>query len=164
MTLADVATKFKTYALYDQNASLVVVGHADVRGPEKYNRALSERRATLVKNYLAGHGIPADKIQTRAEGKDQQIDTKTVQSLESKDSEKPASWMVKHQKATWLAYNRRTDIVLEPSGQTSLEAYPNQSADAKILWQRSIPNLKTVQRASEIPPSVQQASASLAGK
>ena len=55
----------------------MVVGHADVRGPEKYNLALSERRAELVKNYLVSQGIAADKIETRAEGKDQATDRRT---------------------------------------------------------------------------------------
>jgi len=156
--LADAAAQFKNYDQYEGKASLVVVGHADVRGSKKYNQALSERRADLVKDFLVSHGIPTDKIQTRAEGKDQQIDSRTVQALESKDSQKPAKWMVEHKKATWLAYNRRTDIILEPSGQQSTEAYPNQAADAKILWQRLKPSLKKVELASQASPGVQQAS------
>jgi len=158
-TLATAATKFKTYSLYDEKASLVIVGHADVRGPENYNHALSARRAALAKDYLVAHGIPADKIRTQADGKDKQLDSKTVQALEAKDNGKPTQWMMSHRKATWLAYNRRADIVLEPSGQQSTEAYPSQSSDAKLLWQRPIPNLKQVERASEMSASVQQASA-----
>jgi hypothetical protein len=47
-TLKNVATQFNNYEKYDQKASLVIVGHADVRGSRKYNEALSERRATFV--------------------------------------------------------------------------------------------------------------------
>jgi OmpA family len=164
MTLANAATKFKTYEIYEGKASLVVVGHADVRGPEKYNQALSERRAALVKDYLVSQGIPAEKIQTRAEGKDQEIDVKAVETLESKDQEKPTKWMVKHKKTTWLAYNRRADIVLEPSGQQSAKVYPADSADARVLWQRPKPSLKKVAQASNMTTaSVQQASLKPAG-
>ena len=156
--LENVATQFKNYDTYEGKASLVVVGHADVRGSKNYNQALSARRAALVKDFLVSNGLAADKIQTRAEGKNDQIDAKTVQGLESTDSQKPASWMLKHKKATWLAYNRRADLILEPTGQESTKAYPNQSADTKILWQRPKPSLKQVEQASQVSPGVQQAS------
>jgi OmpA family/PEGA domain len=157
MTLANAATEFKTYGLYEEKADLLIVAHADVRGPEKYNQELSERRAALVKDYLVSHGIPADRIQTRAEGKDQQIDLKAVEALESKNQQQPAKWMTEHRKATWLAYNRRVDVVLEPIGQQSMKIYPNQSADARLLWQRPEPSLKKVELASQISAEVQQA-------
>ncbi len=164
MQLSNAATKFKTYEIYEGKATLVVVGYADARGPEKYNKSLSERRADLVKDYLVSHGIPADRIETRAVGKDQQMDRKTVAELESKDPEKPTAWMVKHEKSTWLAYNRRTDIILEPSGRESARIYPAESADARILWQRPMPSLKKVERASNMTSaSVQQASLKRSG-
>lgn len=165
MTLKNVATQFKTYGMYDTKASLVIVGHADVRGSKKYNQALSERRAALVKEYLVSNGVSADKIQTRAVGKEQQMEMKAVEALESKDGEKPAKWMTEHQKATWLAYNRRADIILEPTGQQSMKIYPDQSADARILWQRSAPSLKHVESASQTTSSkVEQASLGRSGK
>jgi len=164
LTLSNAATQFKTYSIYDENATLSVVGHADVRGSEKYNKALSERRAELVRAFLIGQGIPADKIKARAEGKDQQINMQTVKTLESKGQAKPVKWMAAHPKATWLAYNRRTDIVLEPAGTTSTKIYPVQSADARILWQRPEPSLKKVERASKESSSVQQANLGSAGK
>jgi hypothetical protein len=165
MTLGNAATEFKSYELFQGKASLVVVGHADVRGPEKYNQALSKRRAALVKDYLVSKGVSADKIQTRAEGKDQQIDLKAVEALEDKNSAKPAPWMTKHQKATWLAYNRRVDVILEPSGQESTKIYPVESADARILWQRPMPRLKQVEHASQFSSSmIQEASLGQIGK
>jgi hypothetical protein len=164
MTLKDVATQFKNYGMYDQKASLVIVGHADVRGSKKYNRALSERRAALVKEYLVSNGISADKIQTRAVGKEQQIEIKAVETLESENGQKPAKWMTEHQKATWLAYNRRADIILEPTGQQSMKIYPDQSADARILWQRPEPSLKKVESASKTSSKVEQASLGQSGK
>jgi hypothetical protein len=145
--LAAATTTFKNNEQYDQHNKLVVVGHADVRGPEKYNRALSERRADLVKDYLVSQGIAAEKIETRAEGKDSPMDEQQVENLQSQNSQKPQQWMIKRKKSTWLAYNRRVDIVLEPAGQESTEAYPNDAPDAHVLWQRPAPSLKTVETA-----------------
>ena len=148
---AQVLTKatntFKNNEQYDQRNKLVVVGHADVRGAEKYNRALSERRAELVKDYLVSRGIAAEKVETRAEGKDSQLNEQKVENLQSENSQKPQEWMIKRKKSTWLAYNRRVDIILEPAGQESTQAYPNDAPDARVLWQRPAPSLKTVETA-----------------
>lgn len=163
MMLANVATEFKTYGIYDEKASLVVVGHADVRGSAKYNQALSARRAALVRDFLISKGVPAEKIQTRAEGKSNQLDMKTVKALESKNDEKPAKWMLKNEKATWLAYNRRADLILEPKNQESVKVYPNQSANARILWERPEPSLKKVEAAAQSSVSSKVERASLRG-
>jgi hypothetical protein len=145
--LGEATNTFKNNEQYDQHNKLVVVGHADSRGPEKYNRALSERRAELVKDYLVSQGIAAEKVETRAEGKDSQLDEQQVENLESQNSQKPQQWMTKRKKSTRLAYNRRVDIILEPAGQESTEAYPNDAPDAHLLWQRPAPSLKTVEMA-----------------
>jgi OmpA family protein len=146
-TLAEAATTFKNNEQYDQQNKLVVVGHADVRGPKKYNLALSEMRAELVKDYLVSQGIAADKVETRAEGKNNQLDKQEVENLQSQDPQKQQAWMMRREKATWLAYNRRVDIILEPAGQESTEAYPNDAPDARVLWQRPVPSLKAVEAA-----------------
>lgn len=145
--LAEATTTFKNNEQYDQNNRLVVVGHADVRGPEKYNLALSERRAELVRDYLVSQGIAAEKIETRAEGKDSQLDKQRVEELQSQNTQQPQKWMTSRKKATWLAYNRRVDIILEPAGQESTQAYPNDAPDAHVLWQRQTPSLKAVETA-----------------
>ncbi|MGB9471439.1 MAG: OmpA family protein, partial [Candidatus Acidiferrum sp.] len=124
MTLDNIAKQFKNFGMYEQGANLVVIGYADVRGSGKYNQALSERRAALVRDYLISKGIPGDEIKIRAEGKDKQIDVKAVESLQSRSDETPDKWMVKSEKTTWLAYNRRADLVLEPTGQQSAVIYP----------------------------------------
>ena len=65
--------KLDTLAGYlTQNPSLyaTVEGHTDSRGSEKYNRALGERRALAVKNYLATMGVDAGRIQTISFGED----------------------------------------------------------------------------------------------
>ncbi len=165
MTLDSIATQFKNFGFYKNNASLVVIGYADMRGSSKYNQALSERRAALIKDYLVSKGIPANEITIRAEGKDKQIDQKTVEILQSKNAQTPAKWMSKREKTTWLAYNRRADLVLEPTGQQSAKVYPTDAPDARIVWQRPQPSLKKVEMLSKAPTaSVQQARAGNLGK
>ena len=148
-TLSQAANQFENHEQYDNDhATLMVVGHADVRGPKQYNLKLSQRRAAAVKSYLVLKGISADKIQTRAEGKEQELSEQHVATLQSEDARKPEKWMAHHSRATWLAYNRRVDIVLEPKGKQSTEAYPNDASDARILWQRPEPSLKKVESAA----------------
>ena len=50
---------------------LTVKGHCDERGTEEYNRALGERRAISVKDYLAAAGIDESRMRTLSFGKDQ---------------------------------------------------------------------------------------------
>jgi hypothetical protein len=147
--LARAAATFKDNEQYDQDNKLMVVGHADVRGAKKYNQALSARRAEAAKNYLISQGIPADKIETSADGVEHQLTEQQVTNLQSQDSQAQPKWMKNKKKATWLAYNRRVDVILEPTGQQSTEAYPNDAPDARVLWQRPVPKLKAVESASK---------------
>ena len=48
---------------------VIVTGHTDRIGSQQYNQKLSEQRAAAVKNYLAGKGVPAAKIETMGMGK-----------------------------------------------------------------------------------------------
>jgi hypothetical protein len=147
--LSDAANHFKSHEQYDNDhASLMVVGHADIRGSRRYNLKLSERRAELVKSYLVSQGIAADKIETRAEGKQHELSEKRVSNLQTEDPQKPEKWMTHRSRATWLAYNRRVDIILEPTGMQSTEAFPNDASDARVLWQRAQPSLRKVELAS----------------
>ncbi len=147
--LAAAAAAFKQNEQYDRKDNLVVVGHADVRGPAGYNMALSRRRAEAVKAYLVSQGIPADRIEIRADGKRREVTVAEVQQLEATDTQHPPKWMAMHKDATWLAYNRRVDLVLEPAGQRSMELYPNASSEARLLWERHVPPLKAVEAASQ---------------
>jgi len=162
--LGNLASNFENFAQYEKGAKLTIVAHADVRGSKKYNQSLSERRAELVKNYLAAHGVSADKISTKALGKEQQLNEKAVETLLAKDPHKPEKWMTHDKKTTWLAYNRRVDIVLQPTGQESAEVYPDSAPDARILWARKEPSLKSVETAAKTTVSVAQAKASTVGK
>jgi outer membrane protein OmpA-like peptidoglycan-associated protein len=52
----------------NQDIRVQVEGHACAHGPEKYNMALSERRANAVKEYLVKGGVGADRLTTIAYG------------------------------------------------------------------------------------------------
>ena len=49
---------------------LFLAGHADKRGTPEYNRALGERRALAVREYLVGLGLPASILYTNSYGSD----------------------------------------------------------------------------------------------
>ena len=50
--------------------SLFLAGHADKRGTPEYNRALGERRALAVREYLAGLGLTPSNLYTNSYGSD----------------------------------------------------------------------------------------------
>ena len=49
---------------------LRVAGHADERGTREYNLALGERRATVVRSYLAASGVAGERLDTVSYGKE----------------------------------------------------------------------------------------------
>lgn len=67
---------------------VIVVGHADRIGKERYNLLLSERRAESVKAYLVDHGIAAEHIHTEGMGERQPVTGDSCRKLgkESRDN------------------------------------------------------------------------------
>lgn len=64
---------------------LLVTGHADRIGSDKYNQKLSERRAAAVKTYLGSQGIAADRIKTVGKGESEpNPDADTVHKCKGK--------------------------------------------------------------------------------
>jgi len=49
---------------------LLIEGHCDERGTEEYNRALGEKRAQSLREYLVRAGISPDRIRTLSFGED----------------------------------------------------------------------------------------------
>lgn len=63
-----------------QGSKIAVEGYTDSRGSDKYNLALSERRAQAVKKYLVDKGEKADRITATGKGKSNPVgDNKTKQ-------------------------------------------------------------------------------------
>ncbi len=158
-TLDNAATQFKNFQLYSHQAGLVVVGYADVRGPKPYNQKLSERRAALVRDYLISKGVPKEDITIRAEGENKPLDKTQVAGLLSKTGQTPQKWMTERKRTTWLAYNRRADLVLEPTGQQSALVYPAATSDSRIVWQLKEPALGKVRRAAQESSTTAEANA-----
>jgi outer membrane protein OmpA-like peptidoglycan-associated protein len=143
--LSTLADGFKKYLEYDPDAKLSIEAHADDRGSKPFNQDLSERRVERIKAYLVDQGISADKIQTAAYGKDQPLDKDTVKGLEGQNPNPAPKEFAKNARGTWLAYNRRADIILLPSGKKSTQYFPNNADDAKLIFQIPKPALKKVQ-------------------
>jgi hypothetical protein len=152
--LGNVAAEFTKYLESDPGAKLSITGHADERGPNSYNQSLSERRVQRVKDFLVSKGIAEDKIETSAVGETQQLDKEAVGQLQTNNPNPAPEAHVKDPQTTWLAYNRRVDIILLPKNEAALPSYPNQgrfypnqAPDLDILWQREKPEPKTVEQA-----------------
>ncbi|MBI5385372.1 MAG: peptidoglycan-associated lipoprotein Pal [Verrucomicrobia bacterium] len=71
---------------------LLIEGHCDERGTAEYNRALGERRALAIREYLIRAGVNGEKIHTVSFGKDQPV-------------------ALGHDEASW-AKNRRGEFIL----------------------------------------------------
>ena len=147
LDLATLAAGFKKYLEYDPDAKLSVEAYADTRGSKPYNQDLSERRVERIKQYLVDQGISADKVETAAYGKDRPMPRDQVSQLESTNPQAPPKARLNNKRADWLAYNRRADIVLEPSGNKSTQFFPHAADDSGLIWQVPKPSLKKVEAA-----------------
>ena len=58
------------YMTKNPGLGIIVEGNCDDRGSNEYNRALGERRALAVKDYLVSKGISEDRIQTISYGEE----------------------------------------------------------------------------------------------
>jgi outer membrane protein OmpA-like peptidoglycan-associated protein len=141
-TLKSIATSFTQYLADEPDARLVLSGHADKRGTQSYNQPLSERRAALAKKFLVEQGVPEDKIETQAFGKEQNLSADQVKqqvdqdaTLSPEDQEKA----LKKIQTIVLAYNRRVDITSKPTGQESAREYPFKAEDFARLVDRNGP-------------------------
>jgi len=65
-TIAALADCFVDGALAGRDA--VVIGHADPRGPDDYNRELGMSRADAVAQELTRHGLPTTRIDVESHG------------------------------------------------------------------------------------------------
>ncbi|MGV6801378.1 MAG: OmpA family protein [bacterium] len=69
----------KVLAKYDET-NVLVTGHTDSTGSEQYNMDLSIKRAESVGNYLASHGVYAQRVQALGFGESQPIADNTTES------------------------------------------------------------------------------------
>jgi outer membrane protein OmpA-like peptidoglycan-associated protein len=138
-SLTALATGFSKYLEYDPDAKLALSAYADERGSTPSNQSLSERRVERVKEFLVSRGVAQDKIEVSSFGKEKPLDKTVVTELQSQNPNPAPDPRAKNTRATWLAYNRRVDVVLQPKNQESLRYYPNGAPDSDILWQIAKP-------------------------
>ena len=145
-TLQSIAVAFKQYLTVHPDAHLILAGHADKRGPEAYNKPLSNRRALLAKKFLVEQGVPEGNIETQAYGKEKNLSKDEVKQLLEQNASLSAEQRQKIlQKLPTIvyAYNRRVDLNLSPAGQESARLYPFQSQDFPRLIDRNGPTKAT---------------------
>jgi peptidoglycan-associated lipoprotein len=80
-TLDENARWLKT----NQNALLLIEGHADERGTNEYNLALGERRAKSTRDYLVSVGIDAGRITVISYGEERPTCTDKAEACWSKN-------------------------------------------------------------------------------
>jgi hypothetical protein len=134
--LIALATDFKKYLENKPDAHLILGGHADHRGSEEYNKALTERRVGSVKSFLVAQGVPEANIDTKAFGKDDNLTTDQVKdSVENNPelSTEERARILKNIVVVRMASNRRVDVTLSTTGQSSAKVFPFNSTDTLTL-------------------------------
>jgi outer membrane protein OmpA-like peptidoglycan-associated protein len=134
--LKTLAADFKSYLKYRADAHLILGGHADPRGSEEYNKALTQRRVERTKNFLVEHGVPADRIDTRSFGKEDQLSAEQIKQLIAQNPDlSPADrqQMLNNLQVLVLANNRRVDVTLSTTGEQSTRLYPFNAKDYLAL-------------------------------
>jgi outer membrane protein OmpA-like peptidoglycan-associated protein len=134
--LQELVTNFKQYLQLRAEAHLILQAHADKRGTSAYNMALSERRAARVRSFLIEQGIAESSIEDKWFGKEQNLSAAAVKQLTEQNpnlTPKERKRVEKQLPTFLLANNRRVDIVLSTTGQKSLQYFPYNSEDLKVL-------------------------------
>jgi outer membrane protein OmpA-like peptidoglycan-associated protein len=135
-TLVALAADFKSYLGLKPEAHLILGGHADHRGSVEFNQALTERRVTRVKNFLVEQGVPEANIDTKAFGKEDNLTTEQVQDAIQNNPDLSAEERqraIRNIVVVRMASNRRVDVTLSTTGQTSIRQFPFNSTDALTL-------------------------------
>jgi hypothetical protein len=112
------------------------------------NQSLSERRANRVKPSLVIQGVPEDKIDIVALGERQNLSPADVLKLQDENPNKPA-FAKRNSRALVWAYNRRVDVTLLPTGQTSSQFFPGDVDEAELLFRSAWQGRRSVEKAGE---------------
>ncbi len=145
-TLLELAGDFKKYLAFKPDAHLILQGHADPRGGPEYNKKLSERRVERTKAYLVANGVSADAIETQGLGEEQPMSPEQVKQAIDQDQNITAAQktqLSRNAKVLALAQNRRVDVTLSTTGQTSVRQFPFNAEDAlNLINPRGAPGTK----------------------
>jgi outer membrane protein OmpA-like peptidoglycan-associated protein len=135
-TLTTLASDFQQYLQAKPDAHLILEGHADPRGSAEYNQALSERRVNSTKAFLVAHGVPEDHIEVKAFGAQHNLSADEVKSSVEQNPEittEERARITRNLRTIMLASNRRVDVTLSTTGQTSVRQFPFNAADSLTL-------------------------------
>ena len=135
-TLVALAADFKKYLEAKPDAHLILGGHADHRGTVEYNQALTERRVGSTKAFLVAQGVPEADIDTKAFGKEDNLTTDQVKEAVAANPDLSAeerARVLKNIDVVRMASNRRVDVTLSTTGQSSARVFPFNSTDALTL-------------------------------
>ncbi len=105
-TLNDLASRLRDTSVQ----AVRVEGNTDFMGSEKYNQALSERRANAVANYLVQQGVPAEKISAVGLGESQARMTATCQAEVAKLGKKVSKAKKRAALIACIEPDRRVDV------------------------------------------------------
>ncbi len=155
-TLDTLATDFKQYLTYKPDAHLILGGHADIRGGKEYNQLLSQRRVERAKNFLIEKGVPADHLETKAYGVEQNMSDEQVKKLLADDPDlTPAEKekFLKNLLTIRLANNRRVDVTLSTTGEESVRRFPFNAHDALTLLSRKAEGAGAAKRPAARKPA-----------
>ena len=135
-TLLALAGDFAKYLQSKPDAKLILEGHADPRGSAAYNQALSERRVARTRSFLVENGVPDSSIESKAFGAQHNLTPAEVRtSVEQNPELTPGERqrILRNMRTIILASNRRVDITLSTTGQTSIRQFPFNAADSLSL-------------------------------
>jgi outer membrane protein OmpA-like peptidoglycan-associated protein len=134
--LTALAADFKKYLEAKPDAHLILGGHADHRGSVEFNQALTERRVGSTKSFLVAQGVPEANIDTKAFGKEDNLTTDQVKAAIDANpdlSTEERARILRNIDVVRMASNRRVDVTLSTTGQSSTKVFPFNSTDALTL-------------------------------
>jgi outer membrane protein OmpA-like peptidoglycan-associated protein len=135
-TLVALAIDFKKYLESKPEAHLILEGHADPMGEAEYNQDLSVRRVEIVKSFLVEQGISEGSIDTKGFGASHSLSEAEVkEAVENNPQISPEERQsaLRGMRKIVLASDRRVDITLSTTGQSSVRQLPLNAADAATL-------------------------------
>jgi hypothetical protein len=92
-----------------------------------------------TKRFLIEQGVPAESIETRAFGHQQNLNAEQVKQLIEQDtdlSQADRQKILKNLPTVVLANNRRVDVTLSTTGEQSVRRFPFNAEDALTLISR----------------------------
>ena len=135
-TLVALAADFKKYLESKPGAHLILESYADPRGAAEYNQKLSERRVDRIRRFLVEQGVSEADIGTKAFGAQHTLSEAEVKDAVENNPElspEERHRALRNMRTIVLASDRRVDITLSTTGQSSVRQFPFNAADALTL-------------------------------